>query len=257
MGLVAGKVAVVTGAGSGIGRASAITFAQEGAGGVVVVDRDEEGAEGTVEQIEGASGCRALAVIADVCEEAQVRRMVEDALAVFGRIDCAHNNAGYSGPLKPLGELELAEWMEAITVNLTSVYLCLRYEMAAMKASGGGTIVNTASVLGFVGLGGNAGYCAAKHGVLGLTKVAALEGAVDLIRVNAVCPARIDTPAVRRGFYRSPELWEKRKAEMPMGKMGEPQDVADAVVWLCSDRSGFMTGESMVLDGGVYVTKSR
>jgi NAD(P)-dependent dehydrogenase (short-subunit alcohol dehydrogenase family) len=175
----------------------------------------------------------------------------------FGRLDCAHNNAGINGRLMPLVQLSLAEFVSVMNVNVTGVFLCLHYEMDAMKNSGGGAIVNTASVAGFLGLANNAGYCASKHAVLGITKVAALEGASDGIRVNAVCPGRVDTPLQRRDHYVSPGVWAERTAEMPMGKIGQPGDIAEAVVWLCSERSGFVTGEHMVLDGGMYVTRSR
>jgi NAD(P)-dependent dehydrogenase (short-subunit alcohol dehydrogenase family) len=249
-GLVEGKVALVTGAGGGIGRASAEIFVREGARGVVVVDVKKDGGEETVAGIRSAGG-DAHYLDADVSDEDSVARMVRFAVDTYGALDCAHNNAGVSGVRAPLVECELAEWDRVVRVNLTSVFLCLKHELRQMVGQGGGAIVNTSSAAGLVGIPGLPHYVASKHGVLGLTKTAALEFARQGIRVNAVCPGGIDTPMMRAFIGDDPETERAMKAAQPTGELARAEQVAEAVVWLCSDAASFVNGETMVVDGGV------
>jgi len=249
-GLLAGKSALITGGGSGIGRATALAFAREGAR-VAVADLSPENAAATVEQI-NASGGQAIAIALDVTAEAKVSAMVETTVAAFGRLDCAFNNAGIAPYQVDAAGLKTAEWNEAafdrlIAVNVKSVWLCMKHEILQMLQQGGGTIVNTASVAGLVGLNNSCAYVASKHAVVGLTKSAALEYAESDIRVNAVCPGYITTPmtedTVRR---RGDELMTK----VPARRMGKPEEIAEMVVWLCSDRASFVTGAAYNVDGG-------
>ena len=256
MGLMEDKVVLVTGAGSGIGRATAVAAAREGAAGVIVADLDDVAAAETLAEVAAFAATRVIAIHTDVSVEADVRRMVETSVSTFGRLDCAVNNAGTSLPPTRLTDLTLVDWSRLIGINLTSVYLCLRFELAEMAAIGG-SIVNVASIAGFTGTVGHGAYGATKHGVLGLTKCAALEGAPSGIRVNTVCPGRTDTPLLRAGVRGYEDEWAARSAEVPLGRIAAPDELAEAIVWLCSDRASFVTGESMVVDGGMYVTQSR
>lgn len=246
-GMLAGKVALVTGGSSGIGRASARAFAREGAK-VVVADVATEGGEETVRLIAEAGG-EARFLAADVSRPEDVARLVEHAVETYGRLDCAHNNAGIEGALGvPFHEYPEEMWDRLLMVNLKGVWLCLRAEIVQMLQQGGGAIVNTSSVWGLVGGGGPA-YVASKHGVVGLTKTAALEYAARGIRINAVCPGAIRTPMLERVFEQSPET-EARFVELePIGRLGTPEEVAAAVVWLCSDAASFVTGLAMPVDG--------
>jgi len=246
-GLVEGKIALVTGAAGGIGRATAQAFAREGAS-VMVADRNIDGAKETVELI-GAAGGTAESFEVDVTDDAQARDMVAATLARFGRLDCAHNNAGISRPPALVHELEPAAWHEMIAINLTSLFLCMRHEVPPMLEQGGGAIVNTSSGAGIVGYPGLSSYVAAKHGVLGLTKTAALEYVKAGIRVNAICPGTTDTPMIRAFIGDDPVLEEAMKATVPTGDFGRPEQLAEAVVWLCSDRASWVSGESMLVDG--------
>ena len=250
--LLDGKAAIVTGGASGIGRATALAFAREGAR-VLVQDRAEAGAQETVGLINAAGG-QAVSIGGDVTSEADVAAMVHKALAGFGRIDCAFNNAGIAptavGPApQRTHELSLESWNRLIDINLTGVFLCIKHQVPAMLAQGGGAIVNTASVAGLVGLPTAPAYVASKHGVIGLTKTAAMEYARDGIRVNAVCPGYVLTPMTQDGAARrGEELLDK----VPMHRLGRPEEIAEAVVWMCSDRASFVTGSFYTVDGGYY-----
>jgi NAD(P)-dependent dehydrogenase (short-subunit alcohol dehydrogenase family) len=252
-GILQGKAALVTGGASGIGRATALAMSREGAR-VAVADRTEEGAAGTVALINSAGG-QAIAIGGDVSEESDVVTMVARTVAAFGRIDCAFNNAGISGrTLGPTGlrmhELarEAFDGMQA--VNLVGVFLCMKHELAQMlKQGGGGAIVNTSSIAGLVGLPMASHYVAAKHGVVGLTKTAAMEYALDGIRVNCVNPGYIETPMVEETMK---TRYDALMAKVPMNRLGVPDEIAEAVVWMCSDKASFMTGASHVIDGGYY-----
>lgn len=250
-GILDGKVALVTGGASGIGRATAEAMAREGAR-VAVADRTEDSAAATVALI-NASGRQAIAIGGDVTREADVVAMVARTVAAFGRIDCAFNNAGIAGrAVGPAGqrthELSQSAFDGMLAVNLTGVFLCLKHEIAQMLAQGnGGSIVNTSSIAGLIGLPTSAHYVAAKHGVVGLTKTAGIEYAKDGIRVNCVNPGYVKTPMTRETMEtRLDELMTK----VPMHRMGNPEEIAEAVVWMCSDKASFMTGAAHVIDGG-------
>lgn len=250
MGLVDGKAALVTGGGSGIGRASAIALAREGAR-VAVADFDAASAHDTVGMINAAGG-QAIALSGDVTSEAAVEAMVQGAVAAYGRLDCAFNNAGVAPFHVGAAGQATAEWSEEsfdrmIAVNLKGVWLCMKHELRQMAAQRSGAIVNTASIAGLIGLKNATGYVAAKHGVIGLTKTAALEYASASIRVNAVCPGFIRTAMTASTL----ETRGDAIAFMtPMGRVGEASEIAEMVVFLCSDRAGFITGSAYQVDGG-------
>jgi NAD(P)-dependent dehydrogenase (short-subunit alcohol dehydrogenase family) len=242
------KVAIITGAGSGIGRASALAFAREGAK-VVLADWVEEGGVETVSMVRDTGG-DAVFVKADVSQTADVKRMVDAALDKYGRLDCAYNNAGIGCGPTLLCDYDDDVWQKTVDVNLKGVYLCLKYEIPAMLATGGGAIANTASAAGLVALAYVAPYVAAKHGVVGLTKAAALDYATSGIRVNAICPGTIRTPLVQGWLDLHPEDEEAWTKVAPMERMAEPMEVAELAVWLCSDKSSFVTGQAIAVDGG-------
>ena len=248
-GLTEGKVALVTGAGSGIGRATALVFAREGAK-VVVSDIVVAGGQETVQQIEAAGG-EAIFVKADVSQAADVETLIAKTVETYGRLDCAFNNAGIEGGMKLTIDCTKEEFDRTIAVNLTGVWLCMKYEIQQMLSQGSGAIVNTASAAGLVGFPSLPDYVASKHGVVGLTKTAALEYAKSGIRVNAVCPGVIQTPMVERGAQLSPGFDELALSMEPVGRFGQPAEVGEAVVWLCSDAASFVTGHPMVVDGGL------
>ncbi len=243
-----GKVAVVTGGTSGIGRDTAILFAKAGAKVIVAGRREPEGKE-TVDLIR-ANGGDGLFVKTDVSRNSDVQALVNKTVEKFGRLDIAFNNAGIEGSLSPIVEQSEEDWDRTIDINLKGTWLCLKYEIQQMlKQGGGGAIVNMASVAGLIGSAGFATYCASKHGVIGLTKSAALETARQGIRVNVVCPAVIETPMGER-IFGAPEIRPYAIGLHPIGRFGTPTEVAEAVLWMCSDRASFMTGQSLVLDGG-------
>jgi len=248
-GLVDGKIALVTGAGSGIGRATALVFAREGAK-VVVADIVVDGGEETVRQIKAAGG-EALFVKTDMAKAAEVEAMVQKAVATYGRLDCAHNNAGIEGATGRTADYREEDWDRVISINLTGVWFCMKYEIAQMLKQGGGAIVNTASDAGLLGVPQMPAYVASKHGVVGLTKTAALEYAKSGIRVNAVCPGVIKTPMVERITGQRAGRAERMAAAEPVGRMGKPEEIAEAVVWLCSEAASFVTGLPMPVDGGI------
>lgn len=243
-----GKVALVTGGGSGIGRATALVFAREGAK-VVVADVLTEGGEGTVSRIRDAGG-KAIFVKTDVSKATEVMALVDSAVSTYGRLDCAFNNAGIEGNMAPTADCTEDNWDRVIDINLKGVWLCMKYEIPEMIKQGDGAIVNTASVAGLVGFQGSPAYCASKGGVIQLTKTAALEYATKGVRINAVCPGIIRTPMVERVTSGKPEVEAQFAALEPVGRMGAPGEVAEAVVWLCSDAASFVTGHPMVVDGG-------
>ena len=245
-----GRVALVTGAASGIGRASAMAFAAHGASVVVADVADESGRE-TVDMIEAAGG-DAIYIPADVSHAQDVDRLMARAVETYGRVDYAHNNAGIEGNAPPgtaFHDYPEEVWDQVISINLKSVWLCMKAEITQMLTQGGGAIVNTASIAGLVGGFGGA-YSASKHGVVGLTKVAALEYAARSIRVNAVCPGGIRTPMLDRVFSRRPELEAAFIAGEPVGRLGTPEEIAAVAAWLCSDDASFLTGVALPVDGG-------
>jgi NAD(P)-dependent dehydrogenase (short-subunit alcohol dehydrogenase family) len=244
-----GKVAVVTGGTSGIGRETAVLFAKAGAKVVVAGRRDREGKE-TIDLVRTAGG-DGLFVKTDVSRAAEVEALVRKTVEKFGRLDIAFNNAGIEGNWIPIAEQPEEDWDQTMAINLKGMWLSLKYEIQQMlKQGGGGAIVNMASVAGLIGSAGAATYIASKHGVMGLTKAAALETAKDGIRINVVCPAVIDTPMGER-LFGAPEAKKFALGLHPLGRIGTPTEVAEAVLWMCSVKSAFMTGQSLVLDGGM------
>lgn len=252
-----GKVALVTGAGAGIGRAAAVAFARAGAR-VAVSDVNVTGGEETVQLIRNAAeGSRtATFVRADVSRSGDVAALVAATVAAFGRLDCALNNAGVSGVAAPDaggGPTHLHSedlWQQVIAINLTGVWLCMKHEIAQMLQQGGGTIVNAASASSFRGTPMASAYAASKHGILGITRSAALEYAQAGIRVNAVAPGAIETPIWEPLFEAIPGFRDGVIARQPVGRMGTPEEVAAAVLWLCSDAASFVTGHALTVDGG-------
>ena len=243
-----GKVGLVTGGTSGIGRETAVLFAKAGARVVVAGRREPEGTE-TVELIR-AAGSDGLFVKTDVSKAFEVEALVQKAVEKFGRLDVAFNNAGIEGVWVPIIEQSEDDWDQTIAINLKGVWLCLKYQIQQMlKQGGGGAIVNMASIAGLVGTADAATYSASKHGVVGLTKSAALETARSGIRINAVCPAVIETPMGKR-LLDTPIARKNLVSYHPIGRFGRPAEIAEAVVWMCSERASFMTGHSLVLDGG-------
>jgi NAD(P)-dependent dehydrogenase (short-subunit alcohol dehydrogenase family) len=244
-----GKVALVTGAASGLGRASALAFAREGAS-VVVADIDVKNGQRTVQMIEKAGG-KAVFVKTDVTQRAEVEALIKKTVKTYGRLDYAHNNVGIEPMASSLIECTEEQWHQVLNSDLTSVWLCMKYEITYMVKHGGGAIVNTSSIAGLVGPEDVCEYIASKHGVNGLTKAAAVGFAKRGIRVNAVCPAGMrGTAMYKRVTSRDPGFAPKMVADIPMGRDAEPEEVAEAVIWLCSDAASYVTGLCMAVDGG-------
>jgi NAD(P)-dependent dehydrogenase (short-subunit alcohol dehydrogenase family) len=245
------SVAFVTGAGSGIGRATAIRFAQLGAR-VAVVDFSASNGRACVDHI-NALGGESIFIQADVTQSEQVDNAIRSTVSAFGRIDVAHNNAGTEGEFATLTESTEAGWDRTIEVNLKSVWLCMRAQIPVMREGGGGAIVNTASVAALVGQAGATAYCASKHGVLGLTKAAALENAKSGIRINAICPGLVRTAMSDRLVAMDPRLYDSLAAASPIGRVAAPEEIAEAVIWLCSPAASYVIGHALTIDGGVVV----
>jgi NAD(P)-dependent dehydrogenase (short-subunit alcohol dehydrogenase family) len=249
-GVLAGNVALVTGAGRGIGLAAAKALADAGAS-VVVVDRDEEAISTAAERLRSA-GHNAIAVTCDVTDKVQVAAMVDRAVGTYGRLDAAFNNAGVNSEGAPLLDTSDDEFERIIDINLRGVWNCMKAELRQMTAQGAGVIVNCSSIGGMVGSKGRSAYSASKHAVIGLTRSAALDYATSGIRINAVCPGIINTPmAVEVTKNYDPEIVKAMVAREPIGRFGEPEEIAAAVVWLCSPAASFMVGHAMAVDGGV------
>jgi NAD(P)-dependent dehydrogenase (short-subunit alcohol dehydrogenase family) len=243
-----GKVALVTGGTSGIGRDTAVLFAKAGAKVVVAGRREPEGNE-TIELIRTAGG-DGLFVKADISKASEVDALIQNAVNRFGRLDIAFNNAGIEGAWAPIVRQSEEDWDRTIDINLKGVWLCLKYEIRQMlRQAGGGAIVNMASITALIGSVGAGAYSASKHGVIGLTKTAALENAKSGIRINAICPGFTETPMADR-IFRVPKLYKYVLSCHPIGRLGRPAEIAEAVLWMCSDRASFMTGQSLILDGG-------
>jgi NAD(P)-dependent dehydrogenase (short-subunit alcohol dehydrogenase family) len=240
-----GKVAFITGAASGIGRAAAIAFAAEGAR-VAIVDRARSALEETEEAVKVAGG-DVLAIACDVSSPEQVEAAVKQVVERFGRLDIAFNNAGVENKAAPLHEIELGEWDRILGINLRGTFVCMKHEIAQMVSQGGGVVVNTSSGAGIRGVAGGAAYAASKHAIIGMTRSAALDYAKKNIRVNAVLPGNIETPMMDR--FTGGDVQKAIDLE-PVGRLGKPEEIAEAVLWMTSDLGGFVTGSSIVVDGG-------
>jgi len=242
------KSVLVTGAGSGIGRATALAFAAEGAQ-LLLNDVNDASGRATAASA-GELGARAEFFAGDVARAADCEAMVARAVTAFGGLHVAFNNAGINIAAAPIGQIEESEWQRILATNLTGVFLCMKYEIAAMKRGGGGAIVNTASVGGLIGTAGVTAYCATKHGVVGLTKSAALDHIKDGIRINAVCPGGTRTPMLLE-WFKDPAVERAATADTPLGRFADPREIAQAVLFLASEESSFMVGHALVVDGGL------
>jgi len=239
---------LITGAASGIGAAAARLFAREGAR-LMLTDLDEEACELLARDLRGA-GFEAHAHRADVRDEAQVESLMEQTISALGDLDAAFNNAGITPPACTLDDMSLERWRDTLDVNLTGVFLCMRAELRVMRPRRRGAIVNTSSGAGLEGTAGLAAYVASKHGVVGLSRAAALEVAADAIRVNAICPGSVDTPMLRRHIADNPEAEAALRAHQPGGHLAQPEEIAEAAAWLLSERASFVNGAPIQVDGG-------
>jgi NAD(P)-dependent dehydrogenase (short-subunit alcohol dehydrogenase family) len=245
-----GKVALVTGGSAGIGRSTALAFAREGAR-VVIANRSIAGGEETVRMITETGG-EAAFIQTDVSQSAQVETLITRAVSTYGRLDCAFNNAGYEGMRVLTADLPEEDWELALRTNLTGVWLGMKYAIRQMLTQGSGVIVNMSSVVGMVGRAGlSPALVACHHGIIGLTRQAALEYAKHGIRINAVCPTVTRTPRLQRVHGANPEVEARMAAQNPSGRIGRPEDAAEAVIWLCSEAASFVVGHTLVVDGGV------
>jgi NAD(P)-dependent dehydrogenase (short-subunit alcohol dehydrogenase family) len=245
------KVALVTGAASGMGLATARAFAEAGAA-VALADVNEDAAQSAVKDLVG-TGYKAIGIRCDVADEAQVKAMVERTVSTFGRLDVAFNNAGVQSPLAETADASGEEFDRVNAINLRGVWSCMKYELIQMREQGSGAVVNCSSLGGLVGIAGRGAYHASKHGVLGLTKSAALEYASRGIRINAVCPGTIETPMVAAMLSSEPEAMKDIMKDQPIGRLGRPEEIAAAVLWLCSPGASFVIGHALVVDGGYTV----
>ena len=243
------KIAFVTGGGSGIGRATALAFADRGAK-VVIADLNTDGGKETQRLIEEDGG-EALFVSCDVGDAGEVAAAIDRCVAVYGRLDCAFNNAGILGEMSTTADCSEENFDRIMRVNLKGVWLCMKHEIPQMIRQGGGAIVNASSIAGLVGVAGQPIYVASKHGVTGLTKAVGVEYAQQGVRINAVCPGLIRTDLMERIFKANPELRGEANDWQPMGRVGEPEEVAEAVVWLSSDKASFVVGHTLTIDGGL------
>ena len=248
------KICLVTGAGSGIGKATALAFAAEGAH-IAIADINENAVKDVAAAIE-PNGGKSLALTVNISSRNDVKKMIAKIVAAFGRLDCAVNCAGIAGNHSlNLHEYPEDEWINMINVNLIGTYYCVKDEIAQMVNNGGGSIVNVSSAAGLISQPGNSPYAASKFGIVGLTRTAAKEYATQNIRINAVCPTAIETPMImegRRKLAHNPEALEAAKNYQAMKRMGRPEEVADVILWLCSDQSSFITGHAMPVDGGAF-----
>lgn len=244
-----GKVVLVTGAASGIGRAAALAFGRAGAS-VVVADTSVDGGHATAAMIVEAGG-KALFVHTNVTRANEVEALIDKTVSMYGRLDCAFNNAGIDDDAIPIGEGDEAAFDRIVNVNIKGAWLCMKYEIRQMLKQGGGAIVNTASVSGLVGAPTQPIYAATKHAVVGLTKTAAAEYARAGIRINSVCPGVINTPMMARALQAEPQRETRLRSSHPIGRFGEPAEIANAALWLCSEQSSFVTGHQLAVDGGL------
>jgi NAD(P)-dependent dehydrogenase (short-subunit alcohol dehydrogenase family) len=242
-----GKVALVTGAGAGIGRATAALFSAQGAS-VVVADISADGGEETVRMIK-ESGGNAIFSQTDVTQPDEVEALIKKAVEKYGRLDCAHNNAGSPGRSTGLVDCTVEEWDAVMNLNLKGTFLCMKYEIPQMLKQGAGAIVNTSSTMGLVAHGKAPAYATSKHGIIGMTRSAALEYVQDNIRINAICPGNTDTSIFDQLKENMPEAYQGLVAATPIGRFAQPEEIANAVIWLCSDAASYCSGHAMVVDG--------